>query len=291
MSLLTGETADHAGALSADTDVLITNHSMLPKVLASDHGCDALVIDELSRYRSHAGTWQKTARNSGMGITTGLTGSPTPNNYLSLYGMSRAVGLDVFGHNFDKWKRAHFYPTDYEGHKWAPFPGDDSVFETLKPYVYLLNDKEANLPEVVRPPMRLTLPDDVRASYREMRKTSTLTDLHIIASNAGVLTGKLRQIAAGFIYDNHGKAKGLSPFRIQAAAALVEEMQGEPLLIAYEWVEQLQMLLKQWPGIRYLGGGSTDDDRTIALWNDGKLPGVADPTKFRGAWLEHGPRR
>jgi hypothetical protein len=207
-----------------------------------------------------------------MGITTGLTGSPAPNNYLGLYGMSRAVGLDLFGHNFDKWKRAHFYPTDYEGHKWAPFPGDDSIFEMLKPYVYLLDDKHANLPEVVRPPMPIELPDDVRACYREMRKTSELSDMQIVASNAGVLTGKLRQIAAGFIYDNKGKPKGLSPFRLKALTALVEEMQGEPLLIAYEWVEQLAMLRQQFPGAPYLGGGSKDDDTTIADWNQRKHP-------------------
>lgn len=272
MSLCTGETEDKRAAIEAKTDVLITNHNMLGKILESDHGCDTLIIDELSRFRAHNGSWQKQARNSGMKITVGLTGSPTPNNYLSLYGMSRAIGLELFGRNFDKWKRAHFYPTDYEGHKWAPFPGDETVFEAIRPYTYVLDDKSAQLPPVVRPPMQLQLPDDVRTRYRELRKTSELTDLQIVASNAGVLTGKLRQIAAGFIYDNSGKPVGLSPFRIQALAALVEEMQGEPLLVAYEWVEQLAMLQSYFPHVPYLGGNSKNDDDTLAQWNQRKLP-------------------
>ncbi len=272
MSLLTGETADHAGAISAKTDVLITNHNMLGKVLESDHGCDTLVIDELSRFRAHNGSWQKQARHSGMRITTGLTGSPAPNNYLGFYGMTRAVGLDIFGHNFDKWKRAHFYPTDYEGRKWAPFPGDETVFEAIRPYTYVLDDSSVQLPEVVCPPWTVQLPDDVRERYRQMRKTSELTDLEIVASNAGVLTGKLRQIAAGFVYDNRGKPVGFSPFRVQALAELVEEMQGEPLLVAYEWVEQLAMLRSRFPDAPYLGGGSTNDDTTIENWNQKKYP-------------------
>ena len=272
MSICTGQTEDKNKAIFGDSDILVVNHDMLEKVMACNHGCDAMIIDELSRFRSHNGAWQKTARKSEMKMTTGLTGSPAPNNYLGLYGMQRAIGLNLFGKNFDKWKRANFYPTDYEARKWAIFPGNEKPFDAIRPYTYVLDDKSVWLPKVVCPPQpMLQLPEDVRRSYTEMRKTSTLTDMQIVASNAGVMTNKLRQIAAGFIYDNTGKPRGFSSFRIDALAALVEELQGEPLLIAYEWVEQLAMLKKRWPDTPVLGGGSTDDDNTIARWNRREL--------------------
>lgn len=272
-AVCTGQVKDKDAAIFSRSNLLIVNHDLLPKIMECDHGCDAMIIDELSRYRAHNGTWQKTARRSAMKMTTGLTGSPAPNNYLSLYGMSRAIGLDLFGKNFDKWKRANFYPTDYEARKWAIFPGNEAPFDAIRPYAYVLDDKSVWLPEIVCPPMpMLQLPDDARRSYNEMRKTSALSDYEIIANNAGVLAGKLRQIAAGFVYDNSGRPRGFSSFRIQALSALVEEMQGEPLLVAYEWVEQLEMLRKAFPGAPYLGGGSRRDDETIKRWNDRQLP-------------------
>jgi hypothetical protein len=271
-SICTGQVPDKNKAIFSDSQCLIVNHDMLEKVLACNHGCDALVIDELSRFRHHNGTWQKAARNSGMKVFTGLTGSPAPNNYLGLYGMTRAVGLNLFGRNFDKWKRANFYPTDYEARKWAIFPGNEAPFEAIRPYTYVLDDRDVSLPTIVAPELpRLELPDDVRRSYAEMRKTSALSDMEIVAANAGVLNGKLRQISAGFIYDNAGKPRGFSSFRIDAARQLVEELQGQSVLIVYEWIEQLAMLREAFPDAGLLGGGSTNDDDTIRDWNSGKL--------------------
>lgn len=286
MGICTGQTEDKNKIIFGDSDVLVVNHDMLQKVMGCNHGCDAMIIDELSLFRSHNGTWQKTARNSGMKMTTGLTGSPGPNHYLGLYGMARAVGLDVFGKNFDKWKKANFYPTDYHGYKWAIFPGNNAPFETIKPYTYVLDDKSVWLPTIVRQPIWIQLPDSVRNYYREMRKTSQLTDDELIneidpttgnirpllAANAGILANKLRQIAAGFVYDSTGKGRILSSFRVDALAALVEELQGEPLLVAYEWVEQLHMLRKVFPNAPMLGGGSTDDDAVIIRWNAKEYP-------------------
>lgn len=275
ISVVTGNTPERERAkiIYGGSDVLVCNHDMLEKVLECNHGCTGMVLDELSRFRHHNGTWQKAARKSGMLWTTGLTGSPTPNNYLSLFGMSRAIGLNIFGKNFDKWKRANFYPTDYEARKWAIFPGNEAPFDAIRPYTYVLNDKNVSLPKIICPPQPvLQLPDAVRRSYVEMRKTSALTDLEIVASNAGVMTNKLRQIAAGFIYDNSGRPQGFSSFRIDALSALVEDMQGEPLLVVYEWIEQLAMLQKRFPDAPMLGGGSKNDEDIINRWNAGEFP-------------------
>jgi hypothetical protein len=269
---------ERGDALQADSDVLLTNYEMLPKILDEDHGCTAVVYDELSKLRAHNGVRHKLARNAARGkhkvfdIATGLTGSPAPNNYLSFYGMAHAVGLgfDLFGKNFDKWKRANFHPMDFQEYRWEPLD-ESALVAAIKPHTYII-DNTADLPPVRSVQIDITLPDAVRKSYDTLRKTSTLTDLDIVAGNAGVLHGKLRQIAAGFVYDNQGRPVQMDAFRVDALADLVDEMQGEPLLVLYEWREQLAMLLDRWPKTPVLGGGYGDADTVIAAWNARKLP-------------------
>ena len=275
MALVTGEMSlkERNQAIYCGSDVLVTNFEMLEKVLETNHGCDAIVIDEISKLRSHTGVWNKAVRKAKFKLATGLTGTPTPNTLLSLHGIARAVGIDAFDKSFDKWKRQFFYPTDYMGYKWAPLPGAREQLQALlKPYTYVLDEGAGLLPPVVRVPVPCALPPDVRAAYATMRRTCALTDHDIVAGNAGVATGKLRQIAAGFVYDNAGGVVPLSSFRIDVLADLVEELSGEPLMVVYEWREQLAQLLARWPGTPFLGGGSEDDDATAAAWNDRKLP-------------------
>ena len=178
MSLVTGEMKpkDRDAAIYSGSDVLVTNFEMLEKVLATNHGCDAIVIDEISKLRASNGAWNKLIRKAKFKLAVGLTGSPTPNTLLSLHGISRAVGIDVFDKSFDKWKRAYFYPTDYQQYKWAPLPGAREQLQTLlQPYTYVLDEGAGLLPPVVRVPVPCTLPPDLRAAYDDMRRTSALT--------------------------------------------------------------------------------------------------------------------
>lgn len=265
-------------AVEARTDVLLVNNAMAPKVIQhGKHRCKALVIDELSKYRDPTGYWSKSIRSGPFDIRTGGTGTPAPNGYLSLYGMAHAVGLAGalgFGRNFDKWKRRYFYPTDFEQHTWAPFPGAiETLAGLIKPYTYVLDEGAVELPPVQKVPIMLDLPADLATLYHEMRKTFALSDEEIVAANAGVARSKLRQIASGFIYDKSGAAVQLGDWRLEALVDLVDEMQGEPLIIAYEFVEQKQMMIDRWPHIRFLGGGTSakEDSQTIELWSKGKL--------------------
>jgi len=270
-TICTGATKDRAGALREKTQLLIVNYEMLKQILPQDHSCDGIVVDEISKLRSNTGRWNKLVRGAGFKFAVGLTGSPTPNNLLSLYGMAKAVGLPIWGNSFDKWKRTFFYPLDYNEYQWSPKQGN-TLLDDLRDYVFTLDDTAVKLPPIVRPPMVVDLPGDLRELYAELRSTSALSDHEIIAANMGVLTGKLRQIAAGFVYDNRGTPVSFNPWRIDIAADLVEELQGQPLIIVYEWREQLAMLRKQWPNAPFLGGGSKDDETTIAAWCAGKVP-------------------
>jgi len=274
-AIYTGEVsrAGRAAAIAADTHILISNYDLLPQLLQQEHRCDAVVYDELSKLRNPTGKRNKLAKQAGFKIATGLTGSPAPRGLESLYGMSNAVGLKLFGRNYDLWHRKYFYPIDINEYRWEPLPGArDELVRMLKPYVFTLEDDAVELPPIVRTYIDVDLPDDLQQTYREMRATSVLPDHDIIAGSAGVLAGKLRQIAAGFVYDNAGSPVAFDEYRIDLLADLVDEQQGQPLLVMYEWVEQLAMLRARWPNAPWLGAGAPDPNGTLQRWNRGELP-------------------
>lgn len=278
MSLCTGEMTKvgQRDAIAADTNALIANYEIAMQLIAENsHGCDAVVFDELSRLRNPTGKRQKIARKGGFKFWTGCTGTPAPNGLGSIYGMAHAVGLGhLVGRNFDLWQRRYFYPTDFEQRTWAPFPDTPGeLAELIKPHTYVLEDGAVELPPIVRPPIDVELPRNIRRLYDEFRGTSQLSDYDIVAGSAGVLRNKLRQISSGgFVYDNDGIPVSFDPFRLNVLIDIVAEMQGRPLIIAYEYREQLAMLRRQWPGTPYLGAGSIDDELTVDCWNKGTLP-------------------
>jgi len=261
--------------IEGHNDVILVNYENLSALLDTNHGCDAIVFDELSKLRNPTGKRQKATRRADcFKIRTGSTGTPTPNGLMSVYGMCQAVGLGhLVGKSFDKWKRQFFYPTDFKGHDWVAFKHTElELAKLLKPYTYILEDDAVELPPIVRPPIHLTLPTELREVYDRMRAQSVLSDLDIVAGSAGVLRNKLRQIASGFIYDNAGAPVKLTDWRLRVLQDIVDEQQGQPLIIAYEYREQLAMLRQRWPDAPFLGGGSKDNDKTIERWNRRELP-------------------
>ena len=278
MSLCTGEMSKskQRDAIAADTHCLIANYEIAMQLIAENsHGCDAVVFDELSRLRNPTGKRQKIARKGGFKFWTGCTGTPAPNGLGSIYGMAHAVGLGhLVGRNHEKFQRRYFYPTDFEQRTWAPFPDTPrELAELIKPHTYVLEANAVELPPIVRPPIDVELPRNIRKLYDEFRGTSQLSDYDIVAGSAGVLRNKLRQISSGgFVYDNDGIPVSFDPFRLNVLIDIVDEMQGAPLIIAYEYREQLAMLRRQWPGTPYLGAGSIDDEGTVARWNRRELP-------------------
>lgn len=280
MSLATGEQtkAEQRDAIDADTQCLIANYEIAVKLIEENtHGCNTVVFDELSKLRNATGKRQKSARRGGFDIWTGCTGTPAPNGLTSIYGMAQAVGLGALvGRNHDHWLRRYFYPTDFQQRVWAPFKETPAeLADLIRPYTYVLEDDKVELGDIVRPPIDVELPRPLRILYDRMRAESVLTDEEIVAGSAGVLRNKLRQIASGFAYKRDGEAVPFDGYRMDTVADIVEEMQGRPIIIAYEFREQIAMMRRKWPDLRWLGGDSTDDARTIDLWNEGRLDKIA----------------
>ena len=245
--------------------------------LADDHPLfDVLIIDETSRLKDPSGKRARAlAKIAGRFRTRwGLTGTPRPNSSRDLF-MPAAIITDgaLWGRAFLPWQERHFRPRD---------PFAMTVADEDMPDLPPLN--------VVETP--LTLPDDVMASYRKMARElfTTAEGRTIKAASSLIATGKLAQMANGFLYAaNNEDAVFVHDLKIQWLKELVEDLQGEPLLIAYEFIEDLrtiQKALKWWRDVPVLGSSTsaTETAQLITAWNAGRLPLLA----FHPAAAGHG---
>src|SRR6478736_882926 len=254
---------------------------------------DLLVIDEISRLRNpkskRAAALAKQAGRFKM--IWGLTGTLRPNSAQDLFMPARVVTRNkLWGKSFYKWQKEHFYPTDYQQYNWAPLPGaEDKLNAAIAPYIATVADGELIQPEATIILDKIDLPPGARMQYDEME--SKLMTGDVVAASAGVATGKLAQLANGFIYGNDEVAQGVHAAKREWLEDVIEDATG-PTLLVYEFIEDLKLIQELIPGLRYLGAGASDQDsgQAIALWNRGLLPFMAlhPASGGHGLNLQHG---
>ena len=153
---VTGTPKQRAKKLELDADVYVVGINNIPwlvdqlQELPEDHPLfDMVVIDEISRIRDVTGTWAKKMREIGPRFKqkVGLTGTPRPNGYLDLFGMlSFLTDNRLWGRSFEKWKRANFYPTDYDQRNWTVLPGREEEIRAAAASVSVTIDEMPDLP-------------------------------------------------------------------------------------------------------------------------------------------------
>jgi len=207
-----------------------------------------------------------------------LTGTIAPKNLLDLFGQIYVVDKGrALGEYITHYRRRWF--TQY-GYNWLPNVGaEEEIHQAIEPLCVRFGDEELG---DLRPPIYtnryIELPPPARAKYEEMEQIF-LTELEsgiVTASNAGVKTAKLRQIASGGLYLTGGRDwEDLHHAKILDLAELLDELQGSPLLVAYEFKHDLARLLQAFgKDSPYVGGGAKerDTEKLFKAFNAGELP-------------------
>ena len=135
----------------------------------------------------------------------------------------------------------------------------------------------------------VTLPDEVMVAYATMQEElfAAIDERGIEAVSPLVATGKCAQMANGFLYDEGNEDPvPVHTVKIDWLRELVESLEGEPLLIAYEFVEDLRAIRRAFGEVPALGGPTParEAKRLIEAWNAGTLPLLA----FHPASAGHG---
>jgi len=253
---------------------------------------DTLVIDELSKFKNINTSRFKLLKQVLRTFTRrwGLTGSPASNGLLDLFGQcyvldeGRSLGTYITQY------RMKYFDQGWNGFSWHIRPGaEKQIYERIKPLVWRMSAEDyLDMPELIKNNIQIELPPQAMRSYKQVEK-----DL-IAAIDGGVVTAltaasasvKCRQIANGGIYldqqlgeynlpTSDKKWVDVHTAKIDALGDLVEELQGSPLLVAYEFEHDLERLkFKFGKDVPYIGGGvsSKRSSELVALWNKGQLP-------------------
>jgi hypothetical protein len=250
-------------AAAADREVTVIGVDLVPwlvselAVFANDHPLfDMLVIDETSRLKDPSGKRARALLKVAGRFRTrwGLTGTPRPNSAMDLF-MPTAIITDgaLWGCAFVPWQKRHFRPRDRFGREWVALPGAEAQIAAEFGTV-AMTVADQDMPDL--PPLnvvvtRVALPPEVMAIYKTMQEElfAAIKDRSIEAVSPLVATGKCAQLANGFVYDEDtDDPVEVHSVKIDWLRELVESLDGEPLLIAYEFIEDLRAMARLWQG-------------------------------------------
>lgn len=207
-----------------------------------------------------------------------LTGTPAAQNYMDLF--SQLYVLDEgqrLGRYITAFRNEYFYPSGYKGYAYELQRGADKrIFKDISPIIYRTNKDHLKIPKEVYNDIIISLPKNIMKQYKRF-EDEFIIELKkgvVTAVNAGVMTQKLRQFANGRVYDEFREVLNIHSHKQISAQEYVEELQGTPCLIGYEFHHDLTALHEVFPTAPHIGSGVKKKDslRIEELWNRGKIP-------------------
>ena len=202
-----------------------------------------------------------------------LTGSPAPQGLLNVWAPSFILDAGQrLGRTYPAFKERYFRPADFMGWRFEPRPGAvDAIHAQLKDITISMRAEDyLELPELVITDINTHLPHDVRALYQQLEQDMFLQLEHgaVEVANGGVLTGKCRQVANGALYLDGGNDRWqvLHDAKLDALDDIVEELEGNNLIVAYQFKSDLARLQD-----KYKHAVSIQEKDAVARWNAGEI--------------------
>ena len=299
VSVVVGTETQRKAALCAKADVYTCTYDLLDWLI--DYiGVDAwpfktVVADEATKLKSfrlrqggkRAGALAKVAHKKVNRMIL-LTGSPAANGVKDLWGQQYFVDKgERLGKTFSAFEN-RWFRRKHDGYSLEPFPHSQREIESILSDVCMT---VTGLPvdKPILQPIYIDLDKKSRELYRKMERDMFvwLEENGVEAVNAAVKTGKLLQLANGAMYhDDEGGWTAIHNLKLEALESVVEEANGAPVLISYNFKSDLQRLLKRFPKGRVLDA----NPKTIAQWNAGEIGQLfAHPKSAgHGLSLQHG---
>jgi hypothetical protein len=246
---------------------------------------DMWVFDEIGKLKNPKSPRYKAVRKhtKAAGIVVGLNATPAPEGFADLFTQVQIVdGGKLWGPSFYKWRQQFFAPSDYQGFNWRLQLGAAPLLlKDLNTLAFRVDEQDlAYQSAMTHTQIGIDLPEKARKAYAEMEKTMAVevsAEQSIVAMSAAAASMKLRQIANGFVYDEERKPVVLHTEKADALSNLIDDMGREPLLVAYEFSEDLEAIRRVWKDAPFLGQGvsAARANELVDLWNQRKLPILA----------------
>ena len=266
-----------AALYDRDAEVVVTNYDNIQWLADFDlSDFTGVVFDELTRLKDPSGKRFKALEKAikHIDIRWGLTGSFTSNGLEDVFGQCKIVDQSLLGRSKGAFQQQYFYCINRDFGEWAPMPGAlEAVMQRIKPATFLLEGASTDRELHVVP---MVCEMDLR-EYDTMKKNFVVEfpDVTAVAASAGVVTQKLQQMAAGFIYTP--EPRWLSHHKFEMLDDILAENQGANTVVFYNYIEEREELARRYPHVR--GVDALED------WNAGRVRLLALHPKSAGHGL------
>lgn len=275
---------ERAKALASDDyDIYLINPESLAKVLAIlPDTFDLLIVDESTKFKDTQTQRFKALRPALLKFKRRmiLTGTPVPNGLQDLFGQMFIVDLGKSLGKYVTHFRMEFCDKDPSGFGWNLRRGAaENIYRRVSDSLMRLDALDhLEMPELIHNRINVELKPGVRRIYDEL-EDKFLVELEedtIAAMSPAAKGMKLRQVANGFIYDDgqgtkERETRWLHDGKLDALEELVDEMQGRPLLLAYEFEADRDAIARRFP--QYVDMRSQKDPaKLITAFNAGRIP-------------------
>lgn len=152
------------------------------------------------------------------------------------------------------------------------------IFKRIRRITYRLSSEDyLQMPDLIHTVYTLRLPPNLLKVYQELEANFAIIfedGFSINAFSEITLRNKLRQFMQGAIYDADKNYKIMHTLKIDLLKQLLEELQGDPLLVPIQYRFEIEMIQKFIGPTPYIAGGvgAKQSVEILRKWNTGKIP-------------------
>jgi hypothetical protein len=282
-----------------DAQIYLANpESLTPKLLKGKR-FDMIVMDESTLFKN----WRSLRFRRALKLTKRakyrviLSGCPIPRDYMDLWSQMKLIDYGVTLYPRIGMYRARYFRTVPKRVNAALVVDtyvlregmDKAIQAAIKPRCVALNAEGLiEVPELIINDRLVRLDSEEQISYDMFEKEmfAEIDGRDLISFSAGSKYSRCHQLANGACYDDDRSVLELHTKKIEALADLANELNREPLLVAYRFEhDAVRIAAHIKKAIRYSPG-------VIEQWNKGKIPILLAQyqTMSRGLNLQDGGR-
>lgn len=293
VSLILGDASQRAAAVAASADLYVATYDNLQWLV--EHAFErwkwrTVIADESTRlkgFRLKKGG-KRAAELGRVAFTKvrrwiNLTGTPYGQGFKDLWGQMWFIDQGVrLGRTYtgfqDRWFTAR--PSGLGGRlQWKVLEhAPAEIMDRVKDLCISIDPKDyMDLPDLHVNTVHVELPSKARHIYRRVERELVL-DIErgeIGIAHAGAKINKLKQIASGGVYPAVGEvAEMIHEEKLHALRSIVEEANGMPVLVAYQYKFELDRIMKAFPEARTFNSTTPRSEvlECIAEWDRGLVP-------------------
>lgn len=289
-SLIVGSKKERISALKKKADIYLISRDNIAWLCGEFGGSslpfDMLVLDELSSFKNPKSVRFKALRavQPSFKRIVGLTGTPAPNSLIDLWSQMYLLDRgERLGKYITRFREDYFRPGLSSGNVVYKYNlqkgGEELIHDKIKDICISMKTKDyLELPERIDNIIEVKFTEDLQKKYNDFEKEKVLElfenpenpdgEEAVSAVNAAALSNKLLQFANGAVYDEDRKVHNIHDLKIDVVKELVEDLNGEPVLIAWAYrhdLEKLKKALAKYDPVELKDKGALDK------WNKGEV--------------------